>query len=909
MKPEKSKFATRRSGMQYAVNATENNGPDSKNQEIKKSNKKPKSASDVSGNAPHEALEVPPLYFLLKQWPCLLRAADFLYRFRWSLTYPLQRRIPLRGKIFRKVHLSSVTYGEILWILPFVAILLFGMLTSFLNPNVFLSGQMARLPLAIAIVTASHNSIVTFLFGMPFERCNFYHKLAGRLTFINGIFHTYVAYVYPYIGIIHGPPSNYTFQGENNFFLFLFANSINISGTTIFLLILAIILTSLPVIRRKVFEVFYFLHILFVMGMVCCAYFHSGKFVVILASVSYGGDLLIRKVLMAYILYPRKAYLKQLTDTVLEISFPKMKNVDYNPGQYIYIAVPHLSFLEWHPFSISSSPHQDVVTLNIRVCGNWTKQLMKLSKTESFIDILFEGPYGSLGVDLISKDRYKMVFFLSGGIGVTPMQSLCHQLMYEHTEGQRELKRIWFLWTARDPLVLERMEVTRRSTEHRESALGLLSRRFSTSSWNAFTNNSANGNATVAGIPGAVVTYPRRNSCSSVVSQLTNDPHQPSNRAGFSSLAFQTESPAMTREAQLHLAFRAMKQSSLRSIMGGTVIRDTDEAYQHRRTSLHDSLHDSDGISASIGPQGNEIASKMLSFSGGIANMLLTEFPTNNKMQDDEWADCFSRADFGEGERSAVDFGAQENYIGGMGEKLKNWFKDLPYVDIGKQSDMNIVPDFPVSDTESEKPQVFKFGEGPMIKTQREGDTIAADVEIGMPDECVVETQSHGSVPSEDSFHSCEDIPMDTNACLCLEKIVENVENVEKISHDSNLTNTKTDAGDGGASTTDTVIAEETGIVGSNNNDEELDEDILRLELFLTGKAQRRDSLTPFLETGRPDFTKTFLAMKQEAKQKGEKRIAVCVCAPSIVVELCKNACIKYSDEAVRFDFHSETFE
>jgi len=226
---------------------------------------------------------------------------------------------------------------------------------------------------------------------------------------------------------------------------------------------------------------------------------------------------------------------------------------------------------------------------------------------------------------------------------------------------------------------------------------------------------------------------------------------------------------------------------------------------------------------------------------------------------------------------------------------------------------MSIVPDLPGGDKESEKPQVFKFGEGPVIKkkpTQHEGDAIAADVEIGMPhDECVVEPQSHGSVPSDDSFHSCEDVPMDTNACLCLEKIVENNENVEKISFNSNLTDIKTNAGNGGASTTDTVIAEETGIVGSHNVDEELDDDILRLELFLTGKAQRRDSLTPFLETGRPDFTKTFLAMKQEARQKGEKRIAVCVCAPSIVVELCKNACIKYSDKTVRFDFHSETFE
>lgn len=302
-------------------------------------------------------------------------------------------------------------------ILPFIALLVFGIIASFLYPSVSLSGRLARLPLAIAIVTASHNSIVTFALGMPFERCIFYHKLAGRLAFVIGIFHAYVAYMHPNLGAIHSPSSIYTSEGEHNFFKFLFADEMNKSGTGVFLFIMAIILTSLPVIRRKVFEVFHLLHILFVIGMVCCAFFHSGSTIVILACIFLGGDLLIRKLLMAFVLYPRKANLKQLTDTVLEISFPKTKNINYNPGQYMFLAVPQLSFFEWHPFSISSSPHQEVATIHIRVCGNWTRQLMRLAQKESSIDILLEGPYGSLGVDLISKDRYKMVMFVSGEIG------------------------------------------------------------------------------------------------------------------------------------------------------------------------------------------------------------------------------------------------------------------------------------------------------------------------------------------------------------------------------------------------------------------------------------------------------------------------------------------------------------
>jgi len=85
--------------------------------------------------------------------------------------------------------------------------------------------------------------------------------------------------------------------------------------------------------------------------------------------------------------------------------------------------------------------------------------------------------------------------------------------------------------------------------------------------------------------------------------------------------------------------------------------------------------------------------------------------------------------------------------------------------------------------------------------------------------------------------------------------------------------------------------------------------DILHLELFLTGTAPLRGSLDPFLTSGRPDFEKTFLNMQEEAIKKGEKRIVVCVCAPAVGVDLCETACAEYSDRIVRFDFHAETFE
>ena len=234
---------------------------------------------------------------------------------------------------------------------------------------------------------------------------------------------------------------------------------VNASGTLLMVIILSMIVTSLPIIRRIVFELFYYLHIAFALTMIACAFYHSGMFVVILAICFWGSDLIIRKIIMTC-RYPRKATLKRFTDTVVEIRIPKTKHFDYNSGQYMFIAIPELSIFQWHPISISSSPYMQHVTFHIRKRGNWTSALYDLAGKKDEITLLLEGPYGSSGVDLTSN-RYKMALLFSGGIGVTPMQSICHQMMHEHESNKRSLTKLWFIWTTRDPEVMENMGVVR----------------------------------------------------------------------------------------------------------------------------------------------------------------------------------------------------------------------------------------------------------------------------------------------------------------------------------------------------------------------------------------------------------------------------------------------------------------
>uniref|UniRef100_A0A7S3DUE4 Ferric reductase NAD binding domain-containing protein n=2 Tax=Entomoneis paludosa TaxID=265537 RepID=A0A7S3DUE4_9STRA len=85
---------------------------------------------------------------------------------------------------------------------------------------------------------------------------------------------------------------------------------------------------------------------------------------------------------------------------------------------------------------------------------------------------------------------------------------------------------------------------------------------------------------------------------------------------------------------------------------------------------------------------------------------------------------------------------------------------------------------------------------------------------------------------------------------------------------------------------------------------------VLDIEIYLTknDSNESRAHHIPGVKHGRPDLATMFVAMREEAIQLGEKRVAVCVCGPKRISALCRKACIQLSDKTVRFDYHEEAF-
>lgn len=378
---------------------------------------------------------VEPILPLLRPLLCTI------FWLRWQLSRPLQMKLLPRWMPRMNLfgfQLSYVTYGELVLAMPLIILFLIGYYYCFYTPDVEISGDVASYALIASFLTANKtSSIFSFVLGIPFERLLAYHKLTACVAIVLSAIHTYVAFDKD--------------QGGYSILEFATHNVNNTLGSTIFLCLGVLTVTSLfPILRRWNYDLWLFIHIS--MGILIALPWaaHSVN-LVWLPLFWFVLDWVVRYGIMASCRYRTQATIRQIHKDVVEIKFPKPAGFDYNAGQFLRIAIPKLSVFQFHPFSISSAPHEDYVTLHIRSLGNWTEQLLKLAqenKNGSY-SIWIEGPYGALSVDLNSP-RYGMVLFVSGGIGVTHCRSVLRSLIQAHDVNERRFDKMRFIWTVRE---------------------------------------------------------------------------------------------------------------------------------------------------------------------------------------------------------------------------------------------------------------------------------------------------------------------------------------------------------------------------------------------------------------------------------------------------------------------------
>lgn len=204
----------------------------------------------------------------------------------------------------------------------------------------------------------------------------------------------------------------------------------NTYGIIALVLILIIAIFSLPYFRRYHFEWFFYIHHLFVLVLFFVCLHYPGAVIYLIP----GFAMYMIDKLMGMLAYKNYALAKveMVSPDVLEVSF-EIKDIDsirYEAGQYVFVNVPFISHLQWHPYSLTSSPKVDPgkIFFHIKESGaspdSWTRQVIAAARAANGngLPMRIDGFYGDYSIEMLSQK--KAIALVGGGIGVTPMISL-----------------------------------------------------------------------------------------------------------------------------------------------------------------------------------------------------------------------------------------------------------------------------------------------------------------------------------------------------------------------------------------------------------------------------------------------------------------------------------------------------
>ncbi|CAN8187861.1 unnamed protein product [Coccothraustes coccothraustes] len=142
-----------------------------------------------------------------------------------------------------------------------------------------------------------------------------------------------------------------------------------------------------------------------------------------------------------------------LPSGVTHLQFQRPQDFDYKSGQWVRIACVGLGTTEYHPFTLTSAPHDDTLSLHIRAVGPWTTRLRELYSPKSLAllgtlpKLYLDGPFGEGHQEW---NKFEVSVLVGGGIGVTPFASILKDLVFKSSINSKLLcKKIYFIWVTR----------------------------------------------------------------------------------------------------------------------------------------------------------------------------------------------------------------------------------------------------------------------------------------------------------------------------------------------------------------------------------------------------------------------------------------------------------------------------
>ncbi|MCJ1471495.1 hypothetical protein MMC13_000134 [Lambiella insularis] len=283
--------------------------------------------------------------------------------------------------------------------------------------------------------------------------------------------------------------------GFTGFLLANFKTGPGWSGYVMLFALMAIVFTSIGKIRRANYERFWYTHHLMIVFFVFWSI--HGAFCMIKADAApfcfgtgvfyqywaWGGFLYLIERLLREIRGRHKTYISKVIQhpsNVVELQIKK-EHTTTRAGQYIFLCCPEVSVWQYHPFTLTSAPEEDYLSVHIRCGGNFTKSLAAAvgcsfedkkkgpdvgsevvglnddteagQRNSAIRRILprlhIDGPFGSASEDVF---KYEIAILVGAGIGVTPFASILKSVWYRmnYPKEKTRLNKVYFFWICRD---------------------------------------------------------------------------------------------------------------------------------------------------------------------------------------------------------------------------------------------------------------------------------------------------------------------------------------------------------------------------------------------------------------------------------------------------------------------------
>jgi predicted ferric reductase len=128
-----------------------------------------------------------------------------------------------------------------------------------------------------------------------------------------------------------------------------------------------------------------------------------------------------------------------------------------------------VSIWQYHPFTLTSAPEEDYISVHVRMVGDFTKALGKalgcslekggakgekdgateVALRQILPRVYIDGPFGSASEDVF---KFEVAVLVGAGIGVTPFASILKSIWYRmnYPQGRTRLRKVYFFWICRD---------------------------------------------------------------------------------------------------------------------------------------------------------------------------------------------------------------------------------------------------------------------------------------------------------------------------------------------------------------------------------------------------------------------------------------------------------------------------